>query len=114
MLLLILLPALTTAPALLPFVPAPPCRRIILENSGVAEPQNIRDQFNEAVAQGHPLTQRIYLDTLVTGGRWRAWWVCRLLGAAGRACWVLCVRAGRACRVCLLGAAGRCLSGVMG
>jgi hypothetical protein len=34
----------------------------------VAEPQNIRDQFNDAVAQGHPLTKRIYLDTLVTGG----------------------------------------------
>ena len=70
MLLLILVPALTAA-TLLP-LPALPCCRIILENSGVAEPQNIRDQFNEAVAQGHPLTQRIYLDTLVTGGRWCA------------------------------------------
>jgi G3E family GTPase len=42
-----------------------PCR-IVLENSGVAEPQNIRDQFNEAIASGHPLMQRVELDTLVT------------------------------------------------
>lgn len=42
--------------------------RIILENSGVAEPQNIRDQFNDAIAMGHPLMKRVYLDTLVTGG----------------------------------------------
>ena len=34
----------------------------------MAEPQNIRDQFNDVVAQGHPRTKRIYLDTLVTGG----------------------------------------------
>lgn len=32
----------------------------------MAEPQNIRDKFNEAIAAGHPLTQRIYLDTMVT------------------------------------------------
>lgn len=38
----------------------------MLENSGVAEPQNIRDKFNEAVASGHPLMERIELDTLVT------------------------------------------------
>jgi G3E family GTPase len=38
----------------------------VLENSGVAEPQNIRDQFNEAMAAGHPLMQRVELDTLVT------------------------------------------------
>ncbi|KAL4855709.1 COBW domain-containing protein [Chlorella vulgaris] len=43
-----------------------PYDRIILENSGVAEPQNIRDQFNDAIADGHPLTKRIHLDTLVT------------------------------------------------
>ncbi|EFN50788.1 hypothetical protein CHLNCDRAFT_33359 [Chlorella variabilis] len=43
-----------------------PYDRIILENSGVAEPQNIRDQFNDAVAEGNPLTRRLYLDTLVT------------------------------------------------
>jgi G3E family GTPase len=42
------------------------CCRIILENSGVAEPQNIRDAFNEAMALGNPITSRIYLDTLVT------------------------------------------------
>lgn len=43
-----------------------PYARIVLENSGVAEPQNIRDQFNEAMAAGHPLMQRVELDTLVT------------------------------------------------
>lgn len=43
-------------------------RRIILENSGVAEPQNIRDQFNDAILDGVPLMKRVYLDTLVTGG----------------------------------------------
>ena len=40
--------------------------RIVLENSGVAEPQNIRDQFNEAYALGHPLTRRVHLDTMIT------------------------------------------------
>jgi CobW/HypB/UreG, nucleotide-binding domain len=40
--------------------------RIILENSGVAEPQNIRDKFNDAIAADHPLTKRLYLDTMVT------------------------------------------------
>jgi G3E family GTPase len=40
--------------------------RIVLENSGVAEPQNIRDQFNEAIMLGHPLTQRVHLDTFIT------------------------------------------------
>ncbi|PSC76572.1 cobalamin biosynthesis isoform A [Micractinium conductrix] len=43
-----------------------PYDRIILENSGVAEPQNIRDQFNDALASNHPLMKRIFLDTLVT------------------------------------------------
>lgn len=38
----------------------------MLENSGVAEPQNIREQFAEAIADGHPLTTRIYLNSLVT------------------------------------------------
>jgi len=38
----------------------------VLENSGVAEPGNIRDQFAEAAASGHPLLERIELDTLVT------------------------------------------------
>lgn len=41
-------------------------RRIILENSGVAEPQQLRDKFNEAMAAGHPLMERIELDTMVT------------------------------------------------
>lgn len=49
--------------------------RIILENSGVAEPQNIRDQFNDAIAEGHPLMQRCHLDTLITGTAGRSWWV---------------------------------------
>lgn len=40
--------------------------RIILENSGVAEPQNIRDSFNEAMAMGHPITTRIRLEGLIT------------------------------------------------
>lgn len=39
---------------------------IVLENSGVAEPQNIRDKFSEAVANGHPLASRLHLDTMVT------------------------------------------------
>ena len=40
--------------------------RIVLENSGVAEPQNIRDKFVEARAVGHPLVDKVYLDTMVT------------------------------------------------
>ena len=40
--------------------------RFVLENSGVAEPQNIRDKFNEAIAIGHPLMSRIQLDTMAT------------------------------------------------
>eukprot|EP00877_Chromochloris_zofingiensis_P009401 jgi/Chrzof1/4714/Cz14g23240.t1 len=43
-----------------------PYARIILENSGVAEPHNIRDRFTESAADGHPLMSRIELDTLVT------------------------------------------------
>lgn len=40
--------------------------RFVLENSGVAEPQNIRDQFNEGVAAGksqalHALTRAMYI-----------------------------------------------------
>ena len=38
----------------------------VLENSGVAEPQNIRDKFNEAYIVGHPVTERVVLDTMVT------------------------------------------------
>ena len=38
----------------------------MLENSGVAEPQNIRDKFNEAYIVGHPVTERVVLDTMVT------------------------------------------------
>lgn len=40
--------------------------RIVLENSGVAEPQNIRDKMSEAEAEGHPVMDRVCLDTLVT------------------------------------------------
>lgn len=32
----------------------------------MAEPQNIRDKFSEAVANGHPLATRLHLDTMVT------------------------------------------------
>lgn len=38
----------------------------MLENSGVAEPQNLRDKFNEAVLDGHPVMSRIRLDTMIT------------------------------------------------
>ena len=40
--------------------------RFVLENSGVAEPQNIRDKFSEAIASGNPLMSRIQLDTMAT------------------------------------------------
>ena len=40
--------------------------RFVLENSGVAEPQNIRDKFTEAVEEGHEVASRVYLDTMVT------------------------------------------------
>lgn len=43
-----------------------PCGRLVLENSGVAEPHALRDRFTDAVATGHPLMKRIRLDTLVT------------------------------------------------
>jgi G3E family GTPase len=38
----------------------------VLENSGVAEPKNIRDKFAEAIAAGNPVMDRLELDTLVT------------------------------------------------
>lgn len=40
--------------------------RFVLENSGVAEPQKIRDKFSDAIAEGHALMSRIQLDTMVT------------------------------------------------
>jgi len=43
-----------------------PFDRFILENSGVAEPKNIREAFADAEAEGHPLLARIALDSLVT------------------------------------------------
>ena len=48
-----------------PHLPPNP-HSIVLENSGVAEPQNIRDKFAEAVAAGHPLARRVTLDAMVT------------------------------------------------
>jgi hypothetical protein len=39
--------------------------RIVLENSGVAEPQNIRDAFSEARENGHPVMSRVHLSSLV-------------------------------------------------
>ena len=38
----------------------------MLENSGVAEPHNIRELFSEAAEAGHPLLSRVRLDTMVT------------------------------------------------
>ena len=32
----------------------------------MAEPQNLRDKFNEAIMEGHPIMSRIRLDTMVT------------------------------------------------
>ena len=40
--------------------------RLVLENSGVAEPHAIRDRFADAAAAGHPLLERIRLEGLVT------------------------------------------------
>lgn len=42
-----------------------PFDRIVLENSGVAEPQNIREAFAQAVEVGHPVIKRIHLSTMV-------------------------------------------------
>jgi G3E family GTPase len=42
-----------------------PFDRIVLENSGVAEPQKIREAFTEAMEMGHPVLERIHLSTLV-------------------------------------------------
>jgi len=43
-----------------------PLHRMILENSGVAEPRNILQRFTDAEQDGHPLQARIRLDSLVT------------------------------------------------
>eukprot|EP01025_Chloroclados_australasicus_P024191 TRINITY_DN2434_c0_g1_i4.p1 TRINITY_DN2434_c0_g1~~TRINITY_DN2434_c0_g1_i4.p1 ORF type:complete len:492 (-),score=62.23 TRINITY_DN2434_c0_g1_i4:389-1762(-) len=43
-----------------------PYDRIVLENSGVAEPQNIRDLFQDLIEENHPVTKFVFLDTLVT------------------------------------------------
>uniref|UniRef100_A0A061RBY9 Cobalamin synthesis protein n=1 Tax=Tetraselmis sp. GSL018 TaxID=582737 RepID=A0A061RBY9_9CHLO len=40
--------------------------RLILENSGVAEPKNIREAFADAEAEGNPIVQRVRLDTMIT------------------------------------------------
>ena len=45
-----------------------PFDRIVLENSGIAEPGNIRDKFSESVDLGNPLMKRIHLSTLVRVG----------------------------------------------
>lgn len=37
-----------------------------MENSGIAEPQNIRDSFAEAMADNHPLLKKIELANLIT------------------------------------------------
>ena len=43
-----------------------PFQAIVLECSGVAEPRNIKDQFNDAADAGIPLMRHIVLDTMVT------------------------------------------------
>ena len=43
-----------------------PFDRIVLECSGVAEPRNIKDQFNDASDAGVPLMSYVALDTMVT------------------------------------------------
>lgn len=42
-----------------------PFDRIVLENSGVAEPQNIREAFAQAMEVGHPVVSRVHLSTMV-------------------------------------------------
>lgn len=42
-----------------------PFDRIVLENSGVAEPQNLRDSFTKAIETDHPIMKRIHLSSLV-------------------------------------------------
>lgn len=81
-----------------------PATRIVLENSGVAEPSAIRDRFNEAESEGHPLLERLYLDTMVTLVR-----VCMLCMACAvcdepcergnKGSWVLAVQCVCACCV---------------
>ena len=39
---------------------------IVVENSGVAEPNNIRAQFHEAALLKHPLLEKLYLKTMIT------------------------------------------------
>ena len=39
---------------------------ILIENSGVAEPQNLRDQFQEAQLLMHPLMRSVFLHAMVT------------------------------------------------
>ena len=43
-----------------------PLDRMILENSGVAEPRNILQRFSAAEQDGHSLQAKIRLDSLVT------------------------------------------------
>lgn len=43
-----------------------PFDRLVLENSGVAEPHALRERFMDATAAAHPLMKRIRLDTLIT------------------------------------------------
>ncbi|EGB08056.1 hypothetical protein AURANDRAFT_26964 [Aureococcus anophagefferens] len=42
---------------------------IVVEATGVAEPRNLRDQFQDAEAAGMPLLESVALDTLVTVDR---------------------------------------------
>lgn len=40
--------------------------RIVIEMSGVAEPKNIRREFQEALREGHPIFQETELSTMIT------------------------------------------------
>ena len=39
---------------------------VVVENSGIAEPNNIRSQFHEAALTKHPLLDRMFLHAMVT------------------------------------------------
>ena len=53
---------------------------IVVELSGVADPMAVRDNWNQAMLQGHPATKLAYLDRTVTlidactfGTDWMSW-----------------------------------------
>ena len=40
--------------------------RLVVESSGVAEPQNLRDRFQEAELLGLPISRRVHMDHMIT------------------------------------------------